>query len=473
MKTKISYVCGLLFSLNVYATGRTVGNGGDVIVCKNQTGQVVSTELLDFYEGRILKGLAVDLGPSSLSIEEKLEKALVRLERVSFHRAQRYRDHAKSFFQEMLLLNEGHLADIPDAGNIIIPKGCGIEQIANQSPPLYIDDKRYVIDASLWSQLSNDDRAGLILHEIIYREALELGHENSVAVRLLTSNISSQKIETMTVQDYSQFLKELGFNTTSIQGASINLIPGLPEFFQNGGLKTAHVVDNSSFKWGHETLRLRNQIQFYESGALREIVLKDIQVFPLLGKVRSMAPYRIHFYESGSVEGATFYEQTEFKTSNYDFTLSGAAYFYENGFFRLGNIYSGYVMIQNQAASVHGVLQLYPQGQFKNGLIVKPFNLSIAEDRYTILGPLYLSDNGKVLQASLQTNSYFKIANLPIKFSASWDITFYPHTEKVRQACLAENVILKFCDGRTQRISEHTILEFSEAGCVQQTRDKC
>jgi hypothetical protein len=73
-------LCSLwLFTSHSYGEGTVlVGNGGDVIVCKDAVGSILSVELLDFYEIDKVNSFPVDINPA-LTQEEALDELLSRL----------------------------------------------------------------------------------------------------------------------------------------------------------------------------------------------------------------------------------------------------------------------------------------------------------------------------------------------------------------------------------------------------------
>ena len=80
MKTFIASIL-LFYSSFSFANAKVVGNGGEVIACRDLSGKLVSIELLDIFEARILRGQKMDLGGSQLSLNEKVEIALSRIAR--------------------------------------------------------------------------------------------------------------------------------------------------------------------------------------------------------------------------------------------------------------------------------------------------------------------------------------------------------------------------------------------------------
>lgn len=452
-------------SLHAQATGRTVGNGGDVVVCENQAGVIQSIELLDFYEGRILKGIKTDFGPQARTVEEKVAAALTRLERVSPARAKLYKERALQFFADTLFLEDGHLADIRDAGDIVIPNGCRIAQIANQSTPLYPDDKRYVIDSSLWTALDTDSQAGLILHEIIYREAIELGHENSVSTRLLNSGLCSQKIEAMTVSQYTRFLTDLGFTTNEVQGVLLKLNP-VPEFFADGTLRSAQVVDGSVYRWAGQDLRLRDQVLFFSSGQIRELTLRGVQTVSLMGAMRALSPYELTFFESGALESASFEESTHFASAQYDVEIDGAAHFFENGGLRLGQVRSGWVRFAGRQVGVSGVLQLYADGALHEGVLTDAVTVKVQTDEISIEGLTTLGRHGQLQEASLAQDASLTVGARRAEFSIWSRLIFFDQSEKLKQGCLASDAVLPDVNGKLKTYAPRTVLKFNEDGRV-------
>jgi len=59
--------------------GNEVGNGGDVVVCRDAAGAIASVEMLDLFEGRTLRGLSVDPALDGGSFDEVVERIAARL----------------------------------------------------------------------------------------------------------------------------------------------------------------------------------------------------------------------------------------------------------------------------------------------------------------------------------------------------------------------------------------------------------
>ncbi|MCB0404640.1 MAG: hypothetical protein KDD51_07615 [Bdellovibrionales bacterium] len=181
--------------------GNESGNGGDVVYC--ETTRATAT-LLDFFEASVLTPqLAYDLGEADLAPIEKARIAVRRLERVDPKRAARYLAQVESFESNVRWVRGVELPDIPDSGYVPIdPVHCKIKQIAIRKPPLSPEHRLYTINEDLHDLFDNDNRAGLMLHEIVYGELYDRGQKNSIKARYFTALISSDYLDTLSQADY-------------------------------------------------------------------------------------------------------------------------------------------------------------------------------------------------------------------------------------------------------------------------------
>jgi hypothetical protein len=189
--------------------GNEVGNGGDVVICPSADG--LSIAVLDYFEARkMMPQLPLDLVGGNAA--ELIDRALTRLERVDPIRAKRYRDHAIELLSgsDSYFLSGLELRDINDSG--YVPLGdCKIQQAVIQREPWHPLDRRFTFDGDLWSRLPVGDQAGLILHEVIYREVLELGQRNSTSVRQLVAWLSSPLFEQVSQEQYDENIRPAVF----------------------------------------------------------------------------------------------------------------------------------------------------------------------------------------------------------------------------------------------------------------------
>ncbi len=217
-----------------------VGNGGDAIVCRNSGGLIQSAELLDFYERRVLLQQPIDLGDSSLTFDEKIEIMLQRLATISPYRANHYRTQVENFNSEASFLPGVTLKQIEDEEPTVFPVGCDIEQLAIQKAPIFPGEKRYIVSKDIWDHLDETSKAGLIIHEIIYREAIDYGHKTSVYVRYFNGLLASsdQAFNHLTThQKIAEFMNMLNFLNTDFFGIPFVLDSAM--FDERGNVKEA------------------------------------------------------------------------------------------------------------------------------------------------------------------------------------------------------------------------------------------
>jgi hypothetical protein len=189
----------ILFSLNALAIGGgTVGNGGDVVVCKDKV------MMLDTYEASTLRNYKTDLGALTDSIEAKIKLAVKRLAKVDPYRTAVIAYLASEFMNDTKFVSGVKLRDVKDSEEIFLPEGCVIEQIAIQNIKVVNRDPFYIVNADLWDRMDNDNKAILILHEAIFRAAQ--GAWPSPTVRLLNSMAFSTQLDQMTPLEYYEFV---------------------------------------------------------------------------------------------------------------------------------------------------------------------------------------------------------------------------------------------------------------------------
>ncbi|MES2801165.1 MAG: hypothetical protein V4654_01625 [Bdellovibrionota bacterium] len=218
-KTKIFLNIALCFFLSqgALALENKIGNGGGVVICTLPSGEK-TTEVLDVYEGRESRGLQSNLGDPNEDFMLKIDRALNKLSRIAPYRSTTYRKLFNTFFSETKFLSGVNLIYIPDTGAVSLKKGCVLEQAAYQKEPSFEETKRYFISQDLWDVMDNNSKAALILHEIVYREAISLEQNTSVAVRYLNSYITSTQIDTMTQREFVHKLFLSGFKFADYWG---------------------------------------------------------------------------------------------------------------------------------------------------------------------------------------------------------------------------------------------------------------
>ena len=205
----------LLFSLAINflpASGSADfrGNGGDAVVCRTNSGNIESVRLLDYFEGEYNLGVKPSLGSDSLSVKQKVTVAIDRLKRLDPKRAADYERRLNFFLENVRQLDGVEFVDIPDSEHTVVPSGCAIEQIAIQKEPSFPHETYFKVNSELWTAMNPDHQAGLILHEMIFQEALENGHLDSVKSRYFNTQISSKALDALDAKSYQKLLELVG-----------------------------------------------------------------------------------------------------------------------------------------------------------------------------------------------------------------------------------------------------------------------
>jgi len=467
MKTHLFLLLLLILSGNLLAQpsegGKEIGNGGDVVVCKNDDGSIKSIELLDFFEARTLKKLNYNLGPNNLSVENKIMIALKRLEHFSSERAKLYREQADILLNdenETSFVANTTLTDIPDSLHLALPNGCDIEQIAIQNNPIFSDDPRYVINQDLWNRLDNNNKAGLVLHEIIYREAIKNGHTNSIRTRRFNALLSSDKIENYNTAQLIELLANMDMFPLGIftfKGSNYYfeaLIHQEISFYSNGQLKcSGRIGDQSSIIFKNKEIKIYSPKftnlgecpgpSFYQSGNLEAVRTNTpvMEAIPYKNETNHVLVAGSLKYTDSNLEYGDLYQNTtlNFETFKLNIYATGKhIVFWPNGMIKT---LSGYL---NSDA-------LIPLGN----------NSSISFPAKS--GNLNFYSNGIPRLASLSdiTNVVVQDKNIPVISL----IEFYENGIP-RFLRLAKNAKLKNANGDTIIYKKHTYLTLNENGLV-------
>lgn len=155
----------LTWSILGGANAKVIGNGGSTVVCKDAKGQVNQTEVFDLYEGRVLNGL---------SYHESSEDHIAQASKIITHVAEVLQqkpdvegsvtDLFEMLQKALVFLPPGvGLKTVPDAEEFIAPKGCEIIQTIN-----FRDFTHVYVDSDVWGELSETQKAALLVHETLY-----------------------------------------------------------------------------------------------------------------------------------------------------------------------------------------------------------------------------------------------------------------------------------------------------------------
>lgn len=274
------------------AAGHIQGNGGDVLYCPSLNGPG-KYEMLDLYEAKARWKIEIDFGAPELSPMEKVNYVLDRLQRIDQFRAEYYRKVASEFFDNALFIPDITLIDIPDSQFSYIPSHCSLEQIAIQKEPQFPGEKLYTVSKDLWDLLDNDQKAGLILHEIVFGEAIKEGHENSINTRYFMGQIASNKTSNISLIDYTGLLGLTFFADMGIMVNNIKYLMKGITFHENGNVKFGYIhyrrgecLDDEGHYWDDfecsdtitreirgNVFKFVHGIEFFENGEVKKGIL--------------------------------------------------------------------------------------------------------------------------------------------------------------------------------------------------------
>ena len=150
----------LIFTVSGYAAQER--GGGNAVVCKNQNGAIKSVEFLDLYEARTV--LKLQIPPSNLSVLKQATDAATKIGAGNAISSNSLIQKINDINSILNILPKGAgLIPIPDSDGIVLPKECGIVQIAR-----YESNETINIDGDLWEKLDSQNRAALLTHEALY-----------------------------------------------------------------------------------------------------------------------------------------------------------------------------------------------------------------------------------------------------------------------------------------------------------------
>jgi hypothetical protein len=205
---QILSISGCVFGVPAFAVN-VRGNGGDVLLgCENSS---FNGKVLDYFEAETLLGLQIDLDSTNSSPEQIAMNALSRIPSFDGERRSRLQGWVTEFMSDAVFAPGIQLKRIDDSGEIGIPKGCRLEQAAVQEDPRFPEAKRYLVSKDVWDLMDKENQAGLILHEVIYREALSYRHTDSIRTRYFNALVSSGKIAAISAENYPKTLSYTGF----------------------------------------------------------------------------------------------------------------------------------------------------------------------------------------------------------------------------------------------------------------------
>ncbi len=225
MSKSIYLLCGLflMMPITAYSWGK-VGNGGFIINCSGKK------QVFDTYEGEVKHNLTYASLPG-LNLNEKVNHLLNKLQSIDPNRAKNYRFQFNNFWSKakvdyrtnIFYLNQKE-ALLPanqkyyGLGPIKIAEDCQLQLALEQIEPIYQNGLRQgrlnlTIYNTVWKELTLDQQARLILHELFYRENILLRFNNtSFNIRKLNALVTSENFKEINQNIWHQELNKAKFS---------------------------------------------------------------------------------------------------------------------------------------------------------------------------------------------------------------------------------------------------------------------
>lgn len=182
-----------------FANGNRVGNGGDVVICKEKT------HLLDVYEFQQLNPqIKLDHQQPNL-----MESIITKLYELNPSQSTMYKNKMNFFKERMKLLDSVELTDLKDENNFFLPadKNCILKQIAIRDLKPAPGEPALLINKIQWQKLSPLEQQALLLHEVIYEHLYSLGEKDSKKVRGLVRHMLQPSFLKESKSSYWEFIR--------------------------------------------------------------------------------------------------------------------------------------------------------------------------------------------------------------------------------------------------------------------------
>lgn len=338
MKDSRVYLFSLFFVMSVQcAFAGQEGNGGDAVVCRDNGQTILSARLLDYYEGETLRDQRMDFSDAEGISEDAYVKLLIkRIGRLTPMRARDYQQRYEQFYKEAKFLRGVELADVPDSAHVAVPRGCKVEQLAIRLSMVYPRDKKYFINADIWDALSIEDRAGLIVHEIIYEEASPRGGGNSTHSRYINALVASGEIKEFVLRDFYRLLRS-GNMYLPLEYKGMHFRYNRPiEFSADGRVPLAAFTHNNKFIDADAEKYEVPVVEIPLRTPTGEIKIEFINWTNSVFEhsridVTTNDDYKVFFYENGNVKHFDHVRKSQIQIPAGRMVIQGPMSFHENG----------------------------------------------------------------------------------------------------------------------------------------------
>ncbi|KHD87105.1 MAG: hypothetical protein OM95_16275 [Bdellovibrio sp. ArHS] len=337
MRLSIIFVLSLI-TLNTKAlpivSGHERGNGGLQLQCHSENSAVPTIASLDRMEGTLRDGRTPAKSLLGYADENEIVlQVLTKLEIANPTRAKAYRQAFKTLLKNRIFSEGLIISPTNDGDVVLIPPHCHLIQGAVFIGGGTQEKRIYLFDKASWDQTSALDKAYLLLHEIIYQEALlpENSHQNAAATRNLNSWLFSH-LDDLDQNSWNQQLALNGFSYGDYNGIAIQLtytqtftnkrLPAPVKYYPSGELHKAVLYSSFTLQQGSvklsrecapqkHTRQFDSYVEFQPSGKVKRLVLSE-PLFKSPGCGLYLDTFNdLTFSSEGDLEGAR-YTQPEF-----------------------------------------------------------------------------------------------------------------------------------------------------------------
>lgn len=206
-----------IFLTTTKSMGGVNGGGGNSVICTDPNG-AKSVALLDFVEAKTLRRNHIAIYDKKYSYTDILKDRFMAVQKISPTFEKTLVSEFSKFQNEALFLKDAELNIVNDSNHVSVPHGCVVVQTVIQKEKRSPGDKKFFINENVWNLLPEFDKAGLVLHEIIYSllRAETYAPETSESTRFLNSWIFSDEFKGIDKLRFAAFLFSAGFNYITI-----------------------------------------------------------------------------------------------------------------------------------------------------------------------------------------------------------------------------------------------------------------
>jgi hypothetical protein len=207
-------IMGVLLTASSGFAGEKAGNGGKGVFCPMPDGSK-KLFILDYDRAVNEWQMSIRTAPGKDEIE-KAVGIVRRLAPLDPSRASRYEAGIREFYSRVTWHQNLDFSITPDSKELGYCKGGELAQVVVQSRGDFPWDqnKLYQVNRELWDLLDADQKAGMILHEVILKETILYGQEFSDFASWFNALISSGAVTEMSPDDYRQLLLDLELSMT-------------------------------------------------------------------------------------------------------------------------------------------------------------------------------------------------------------------------------------------------------------------